>query len=131
MVDSTNSEVDVVKLLQAYGMVPTDGSELKCRQKVATDEICAIQDLGDDFTSNSMPLIPHGSPVECNTDVQWETCDAILPINSYIADHAIPIEVTKPLDHAIPIEVTKPLDWSFDVYLIEIDDVHTDTPTAT
>ena len=40
MVDATNSEVDV-KLLQACGMVPTDGSELKHRRpkKVATDKI--------------------------------------------------------------------------------------------
>ena len=38
--DATNSEVDFVKLLQAYGMVPTEGSELKHRRKkVATDEI--------------------------------------------------------------------------------------------
>ena len=33
IVDATNSEVDVVKLLQAYGMVPTEGSELKHRRK--------------------------------------------------------------------------------------------------
>ena len=59
-------------------------------------------------------MVLQGSPVECNIDVQWETCDAILPINTYITDHAVPVEVTKPLD------------WSFDVYLIEIDDVHTD-----
>ena len=26
IVDATNSEVDVIKLLQAYGMVPTEGS---------------------------------------------------------------------------------------------------------
>ena len=40
IVDATNSEVDVVKLLQAYGMVPTEGSKLKHRRKkVATDEI--------------------------------------------------------------------------------------------
>ena len=34
IVDATNSEVDVVKLLQAYGMVPTEGSELKHRRKL-------------------------------------------------------------------------------------------------
>ena len=41
IVDATNSEVDVVKLLQAYGMVPTEGSELKHRRtkKLTTDEI--------------------------------------------------------------------------------------------
>ena len=40
IVDATNSEVDVVKLLQAYGMVPTEGSESKHRRinKVATDQ---------------------------------------------------------------------------------------------
>ena len=39
----------------------------------------------------------------------------ISPINSYIADHTVPIELANPLD------------WSFDVHLIKIDDVHTDT----
>ena len=38
----------------------------------------------------------------------------IVPINSYIASHTVPMEMANPLD------------WSFDVHLIEIDDVHTD-----
>ena len=44
IIDATNSEVDVVKLLQAYGMVPTEGSELKHRRpkKVTTDEISVV-----------------------------------------------------------------------------------------
>ena len=54
-------------------MVPTDGSELKCRKKVATEEIYVIQTVDNDFTSNSMPLILYGSPVECNINVQWGT----------------------------------------------------------
>ena len=38
--DATNSDGDIIRLLQAYGMVPTEGSELKHRRKkVATDEI--------------------------------------------------------------------------------------------
>ena len=43
-IDATNPEVDVVKLLQAYGMVPTKGLELKHRRpkKVATDEISLV-----------------------------------------------------------------------------------------
>ena len=50
IVDGTNSEVDVVKLLQAYGIVPTDRSELKYRKrKVVADEISMvpIQSLSD------------------------------------------------------------------------------------
>ena len=54
IVDATNSEVDMVRLLQAYGMVPTEGSELKHRRtkKVTTDEssVMPIQTLGDNFT---------------------------------------------------------------------------------
>ena len=118
IVDATNSEVDVVKLLQAYGMVPTEGLELKHRRtkKVAIDEISVmpIQTLGDNFTLKSKPLVPRGSPVECNIDVQWESCEDIVPINSYIATHAVPMEIANLLD------------WSFDVHLIEIDDIHTD-----
>ena len=37
-----------------------------------------------------------------------------MPINSYIAIHTVSMEVANPLD------------WSFDVHLIELDDVHTD-----
>ena len=59
-------------------------------------------------------MVLHGSPAECNTDVQWESSEDIVPINSYIANHTISMEVANPLD------------WSFDVHLIEIDDVHTD-----
>ena len=116
IVDATNSEVDVIKLLQACGMVPTEGSELKHRRmkKVATDEISIIQDLDNDFTFESKPLVLHGSPAECNIDVQWETCDDILPISAHITDHTIPIQVGELLG------------WSFDVYLNEIDEIHTD-----
>ena len=59
IVDATNSEVDVVKLLQAYGIVPTEGLELKHRRKkVATDEISVvpIQTLGN-LTFESKPLV--------------------------------------------------------------------------
>ena len=52
--------------------------------------------------------------MECNIDVQWESCEDILPINSYFTTHAIPMEMANPLD------------WSVDVHLNEIDDVHTD-----
>ena len=37
-----------------------------------------------------------------------------VPINLYITNHTVPVEVANPLD------------WSFDVHLIEIDDIHTD-----
>ena len=115
VVDATNSEVDVIKLLQAYGMVPTEGSELKHRRKkVATNEISIIQTLGDDFTFEPKPMVLHGSLVECNIGVQWETCGDILPISRCFTDYVIPIQVGEPLD------------WSFDVHLIEIDDIHTD-----
>ena len=85
IVDATNSEVDVIKMLQAYGMVPTDGSELKHKRmkKVATDEISVVQDLDNDFTFEPKPLVLHGSLVECNIDVQWETCDRHF-VNIYI-----------------------------------------------
>ena len=116
IVDATNSEVDVVQLLQAYGMVPTEGSELKHRRKkVATDEISTIQTLGDDFTFEPKPLILPGSLVECNISVQWKSSNEdIVPINLYIAIHTVSMEVANPLD------------WSFGVHLMELDDVHTD-----
>ena len=118
IVDATNSEVDVVKLLQAYGMVPTEGSKLKHRRKkVTTNEISMvpIQTLGN-LTFEPKLLVLQGSPLECNVDVQWKTCegDDILPINSYT------------ISHTVLMEIANFLDWSFDVHLIEIDDIHTD-----
>ena len=98
-------------------MVPNEGSELKHRgKKVATDEISIIQALalGDDFTFEPKPLVLHLSPVECSIDVQWESSEDIVPINLYITNHTISMEVANPLD------------WSFDVHLIEIDDIYTD-----
>ena len=69
IVDASNSKLDVVKLLQAYGMVPTEGSELKHRRKkVTTDEIRIVQMLGDDCTFEPKPLVLRGSPMECNVD---------------------------------------------------------------
>ena len=92
-------------------MMPTDGSELKRKLPLMR---FLLSRLDSDFTPNFMPLVLYGSPAECNIDVQWETCDSISLINSNIADHTVPVELANPLD------------WSFDVYLIEIDDVHTD-----
>ena len=118
-IDAINSEVDVVKLLEAYGMAPTEGSELKHRKikKVTTDEISMvpIQTLSDiAFKPVLKPLVLRGSPLECNGDVQWESCEDISSINLYI------------ISHTVPIEMANPLDWSFDVHLMEIDDIHTD-----
>ena len=84
-----------MKLLQAYGMIPTEGSELKHRKvkKVTTDEISIvpIQTLGDIYAVKPVtkPLVLRGSPLECNMDVQWETCEGedILSINSCIASN--------------------------------------------
>ena len=76
IVDATNSDVDIIRLLQAYGMVPTEGSELKHRRKkVATDEISIIQTLGDELHLNpnhwyymevwlNVTLMYSGSPVK-------------------------------------------------------------------
>ena len=96
-------------------MVPTEGSELKHRRKkVTTYEISIIQTLGDDFTLEPKPLVLCGSPVECNIDVQWESySEDIMPINSYIATHTVSMDIANPLD------------WSFDVHLIELDDIDT------
>ena len=60
-------------------------------------------------------MVLRGSPLEYSVDdIEWELCDDISPINSYI------------IPHVVPMEMAKPLDWSFDVHLIEIDDVHID-----
>ena len=88
-------------------------------RKVTTDEISMvpIQTLSDIHTIEPVlkPLVLQGSPLECSIDdVQWESCEDISPINLYIASHTVPMEIANLLD------------WSFDVYLIKIDDVHTD-----
>ena len=108
MVDATNSEVDIVKLLQAYGMVPTEVLELKHRRpkKIATDEISVvlIQTLSDVHTTElaHKSLVLGGTPLEYNVhDIEWELCEDISPINLYIISHTIPMEVANPLDWSL------------------------------
>ena len=93
-------------------MVPTDGVELKRRKKVNVDEIAIVKTLDSDF--QPLPLVLYGTQIESDICIQWETCDVITPINSCITNHCIQIEPAAPLD------------WSFDTYLIEVNDVRTD-----
>ena len=107
----------MVKLLQAYSMVPSAGSELKHRKKVATDEISMvpIQTISDIQTIElaCKTLVLRGSPLEYNTeDLEYISCEDISPIESYIASHTVSMEVANPLN------------WSID--LIEIDNIHID-----
>ena len=78
IVDSTSSEVDVVKLLQAYGMVSSEGSELRHR-KVKQWDINYISVETSKFaydvnTTNLEPkfLVLHGSPLTKYIDVLQE-----------------------------------------------------------
>ena len=114
--------MDIVKLLQVYGMESTEESELKHRRpkKITTEEISMvpIRTLSGIHTTDlahKSPLVLRGSPLEYSVDdVEWQSCEDILPIESYI------------VSHTIPMEMANPLDWSSDMHLIEIDDVHTD-----
>ena len=79
IIDATDSEVDIVKLLQMYGMVSTEGSELKHRRpkKDTTDEISMvpIQTLSGIHTTDlahKSPLALQGSPLEYSVDdIEW------------------------------------------------------------
>ena len=94
--DSTKSEVDMVRLLQVYGTVPSKGTELK-RRKQVIDESSTVNSLALEFTLPvPMPLVLHGAPLEADIDVQWETCDTILPIQSCITKQLIQMECNIP-----------------------------------
>ena len=94
-------------------MVPSEGTELKRRKQVNVDEISRVNSLVLKFTL-PVPIVLHEAPFEADIDVQWETCDTILPIESCITNQLIPMECNMPSD------------WSFDIHLIEVDDVYTD-----
>ena len=48
------------------------------------------------------PPVLRGSPLECSiNDVEWEMCEEISPINSYIVFHTIPIGMANPLDWSL------------------------------
>ena len=113
--DTTNSEIDVVKLLQAYGMVHSDGSGLRHR-KVKQIDVDDISVQTNNFANDvhvidlaSKPVVLHGSALSDDLDVLWESTEDIQPIHVCTASHTVQIEVRMPLN------------WSID--LIEVDDV--------
>ena len=113
--DTTNSEVDVVKLLQAYGMVNSDRSGLRHR-KVEQVDVDDISVQTSNFANDihmidlaSKPVVLHGSALSNDVNVLWESTEDIQPIHICTASHTVQMEVGMPLN------------WSID--LIEINDV--------
>ena len=116
--DTINSDVDVVKLLQAYGMTNSDGSELRHR-KVRQIDIDDISVQTSNFANDvraidlaSKPVVLHGSTLSDDVDVLWESTEDIQPIYGCTASCTIQMEVRSPSN------------WSID--LIEVDDVQAD-----
>ena len=73
----------MVKLLQAYGMVQSEGTELKRRKKVAMNDISQVNSLALEFTL-PVPIVLHGAPTVLEVDIiQWKMCDHIMPIVMY------------------------------------------------
>ena len=116
--DTTNLEVNVVKLLQAYGMVNSDRSGLRHR-KVKQLDVNDISVQTSNFANDvhaidlaSKPVVLHGSALSDDVDVLWESTEDIQPIHVCTASHTVQIEVRMPFN------------WSID--LIEVDDVQAD-----
>ena len=73
--DTTNLEVDMVKLLQAYGMVNSDGSGLRHR-KVKQIDVNDISVQTSNFANDvhaidlaSKPVVLHGSALSDDVDI--------------------------------------------------------------
>ena len=116
--DTTNSEVDVVKLLQAYGMVNSDRSGLRHR-KVKQVDIDDISVQTSNFANDvhvidlaSKPMVLHGSALLNDVNILWESTEDIQTIHVYTASHTVQMEVGMPLNCSID--------------LIEVDDVQVD-----
>ena len=95
IVDTTNSEVDVVKLLQAYGMVNSDRSELRHR-KVRQIDVNDISVQTSNFANDvhvidlaSKPVVLLGSTLSDDVDVLWESTEEIQPIHVCTASHTV------------------------------------------
>ena len=110
--------MDVIKLLQAYGMVNSDRSEVRHR-KVKQIDIYDISVQTSNFANDvhvidlaSKPMVLHGSALSNDVNVLWESTEDIQPIHICIASHAVQMEVGMPLN------------WSID--LTEVNDVQAD-----
>ena len=102
--DTTNSEVDVVKLLQAYGMVNSNSSGLRHR-KVKQIDVDDISVQTSNFANDvhaidlaSKPVVLHGSALSDDVDVLWESTEDIQPIHICTASHTVQMEVRMPLN---------------------------------
>ena len=110
--------MDVVKLLQVYGMVNSDRSGLRHR-KVKQIDVDDINMQTSNFANDvhmidlaSKPVVLHGSALSDDVNILWKITEDIQPIHLCAASHTVQMEVRMPLN------------WSID--LIEIDDVQAD-----
>ena len=102
--DTSNSEIDVVKLLHAYGMVNSDRSGLRHRKAKQID-IDDISVQTSSFANDvhtidlaSKPVVLHGSTLSDDVDVLWESTEDIQPIHICTASHTVQMEVRMPLN---------------------------------
>ena len=82
--DTTNSEVDVVKLLQACGMVSSEGSEFRHRKvrQIDIDDISVqTSNFANDVHTVDLASNLHGSTLLDDVDVLWESTEHIQPIH--------------------------------------------------
>ena len=94
--------MDVVKLLQAYGMVNSDKSGLRHR-KVKQIDVDDISMQTSNFANDvhvidlaSKLVVLHGSALSNDVNILWESAEDIQPIHICSASHTVQIEVRMP-----------------------------------
>ena len=119
------SDLDIVRLMEAYGLSNSPQTSLKQRVQI---DITAVQDIGFENIVNvttkefTMPVpVLHRVPTENDTCTEWEAIDELEPIPSYIGHQCIQMEANIPTDWNIDALMPKT------IHIIEIDSITSDS----
>ena len=87
------SDLDVVRLMEAYGLADTS-PQTSLKKRVQIDDISVLDFRFEPIVSFNqreftMPVVLHGALTEYDVPDEWHSVEELEPISSYISDHCI------------------------------------------
>ena len=129
------SELDIVRLMEAYGL-SNNSPQTSLKQRVQVDDIITVgvQDVGFENIVNSTTMTKEFTmpmpvpvllwvPTEYDTCTEWDAVDKLEPISSYIGQQCIQMKANIPTDWNIDTLLQEPKT----IHLIEIDSIASDS----
>ena len=123
------SDLDIVRLMEAYGLSDTS-LQISLKRKVQVEDISVGVgiDIGFGITVNSVAkeftmTVLHGTPIEYDVCTEWYTDEELKPISSHIGHHCIQMGANILTDWNIDALLQEPRT----IHLIEIDSVTSDS----